>query len=66
MIIDMKGFTGARNVQVYNEKGRLIKSIRLLNAMEYKMDVSEMNRGVYVLYVSDEAGHVKSAKWIKE
>jgi len=66
IIITMHGFTGVENIEMYNLTGQLIKSSKQVNTTQYKMDVSTVHNGVYVLRISDNAGHIKSINWVKQ
>lgn len=64
--INMEGFSGTKNIEVYNETGKVIISNKLLSGTRYMLDVSKISNGVYVLRVSDGAGNVRSVKWVKQ
>jgi trimeric autotransporter adhesin len=66
LVVSMKGLQGTLNVKVYNSNGILVKTDKIANTNQYKMDVSQLISGMYIISITDANGKSESLKWIKE
>ncbi|HLS31219.1 MAG TPA: T9SS type A sorting domain-containing protein [Flavobacteriaceae bacterium] len=64
LFIQMKDFTSAMNLEVYDMQGRVINSFDIHKA-ETQLDVSGYNSGMYFIKLSDGSGKQQVAKFMK-
>ena len=53
-------------LQVYDATGKIVLSKRAENNSPVQIDVGSLNKGIYILRITDEKGNNKSEKWVKE
>jgi hypothetical protein len=53
-------------LQVYNATGQLVLSRQAEKINQFKLDVSRLNKGVYILRITVNNGKTETVKWIKE
>jgi hypothetical protein len=63
LTINMFGWKGTVNMQIYNLSGKLIKTIKTQSVGQFRIDVSKLSAGIYLMRVFDNAGHAQSVKW---
>ena len=56
-------FRGKVLLQVYDATGKIVLSKRAENNSPVQIDVGSLNKGIYILRVTDEKGDNKSEKW---
>lgn len=56
----------ARNVEIYSITGQLVKTVKGTFDLNTVFDVSELNKGIYIVKVKDAFNRISSTKLIKE
>jgi hypothetical protein len=58
--------TNTENVQIFSVTGQLVKSFKNGQLEDYQFDVSDLNKGVYLVKATDEYNRSKTMKLIKQ
>lgn len=68
LLINMEGWKSPVDIRIYDAFGKLIQDIHGVNANrdQYKMNISSFSSGLYILYVFDKTGNMRSVKLLKE
>jgi hypothetical protein len=62
----LKGVTGKTEISIYDVDGRLIKTVLTNQVDQAIIDVSTLNRGIYIMQVKDASGIGKSFRILKQ
>lgn len=52
-------------ITIYNLMGQVVKTISTSNSQKEKIDISELNKGFYILKVFENDKYLGSCKWLK-
>jgi len=66
LLINAPSFKGNNSLQVFDATSKMILSKQAGNLNQYKLDVSRLNKGLYVLRVTGNDTKSESVKWIKQ
>jgi hypothetical protein len=64
--LDLKGFEGRVNTQVFDLTGKLMQAQITEEGSQSQLDIQSLSQGLYILRITDEGGKTATAKWIKE
>jgi len=66
LLINVPLLKGTNFLQVFDASGKLVLNKQTENLNQYKLDISKLSKGLYVLRVRNTNGKTESIKWMKE
>ncbi|MEX0981306.1 MAG: T9SS type A sorting domain-containing protein [Bacteroidales bacterium] len=65
-VLNIKAENQITRVDIFNITGKLVTSIQNINERRFEINVSELNRGMYITNIHNQKGQIVSSKFIRE